>query len=985
MHKSLARLIAAVVFGVAILAGQATWTLAGTTATIHGTTTDDTGHALADVAVSAISPSFSNHTVSGSNGFYALAGLPPDTYSVTFSKQGYQTQQIPGITLSQDQNYALGVKLAAEVRTLGRVSVRGTTSLIQPTTTADTYTVNPQTIQEITGTPQNISETAVLDALPGITTDNAGYPIIRGGAENEEGYELEGIDATEPFTGQFINSLSLAGTARLQLSTGGYDVSEGNTNAGVINEVIKRGTYPGAGQATVSLNNPNFDHRLAFEYGNATPDNRFSYFYAFNGLRQYRIYGDNKTFIPELFGAVGDASGNIDTLNMFYRWGNNNANEIQLFGETGYSYFAENFGINNGITPYQTNNLVVQGTLGPFTAVTPLFPGQVGLFQNTNYADNETNTHGIQKLNYKRQFSPSSFGDFTFFRTDISDHFNIPWGGGAFGDNFQYTDNTNLGISFDYNAQLNSQHQIGIGAETIYSRGTFQLAAPSIAAFTFGNELAYTPVAGSNVLPVLPIPGGVVDDPLHRSNVWIKDHWTPTAKLTLTYGVRWDQEKIDLPPNPGQFNYSFVTDASGIVHQIPGPAITTDVTQPSQVSPRVALSYELNPRDVVRFSYGKNIEFTPASNIEAKAAFINPALANCNIADGCFAPLPGFGVTNNITNLYQSAIGDYNSNFFAQYTPVRPQRATNIDASFEHDFGHGYELRLTPYYRKGVDYVVSNTPVLFTLPDGTAVLGSPREENAGINQNTGVEFQLQRLANYGMSGFLTVTYDNTLANYNSDFFPVTNNAALALNHFFHVDYVAPITATLQLNYNDRKGTHIYANMPYESGYRYGVGTHTFIFQNINGVNVPVEVLNTDLVQAAPQASAYYFTDPTNPGTPLHPNITGSRGTNEGPDPGSIHGPPVLLVNLTLAHDIGQAPNNMQAGLTIGNVFGNYTGGVNAANPRYRNNGLGGFGPNSGVSGLVGLEPFRNAYEPTPYLAPPDGASRVYVFYVTAKY
>ncbi len=982
MQKSLMRLVAAVVFAVAVLAGQATWTLAGTTATIHGTVTDDAGHVISGALVSAVSPSFSNHTVTEPNGFYALNGLPTDTYAVTFSKQGYLTQQVPGITLSQDQNYALNMQLASEVKTLGRIPVRGSTSLVQPTTTADTYTVNPTMIQEITGTPQNISETAVLNALPGITTDSAGYPIIRGGAQNEEGYQLEGIDATEPLTGQFINSLSLAGTARLQLSTGGYDVSQGNTNAGVVNEVIKRGTYPGQGQATGTINNPNFDHRLAFEYGNATADNRFSYFYAFNGLRQYRVYGDTKTFIPELFGAVGDASGNIDTLNTFYRWGNNNANEIQLFGETGYSYFAENFGINPALTPYPSNNVVVQGTLGPFTALTPLFPGQVALNQNTNYNDNETNTHSIQKLNYKRQFSPSSFGDITLFRTDIRDHFNLPWHGGAFLENFQYTENTNFGISSDYNAQLNSQHQLGIGAETIYSRGSFTIGAPTLAAFTFGNEFAYV---GTPVLPIFPMPAGVINDPIHRSDVWIKDHWTPTSKLTVTFGLRYDQEVINLPANAAQFNYSFTTDAAGNVHQIPGPTIGTDVTHPSQISPRLALSYELNPKDVIRFSYGKNIEFTPGSNIEAKAGFIDPALASCDIASGCFTPLAGFGTTNNITNLYQSLIGDYNSNFFAQYTPVRPQRATNVDASIEHDFGHGLELRITPYYRKGVDYVVSNTPVLFTLPDGTAVTGSPREVNAGINQNTGVEFQLQRLATYGLSGFMTVTYDNTLANYNSDFFPVSSPAALALGHFFHVNYVAPITATLQVNYSDRKGLHLYANMPYESGYRYGVGTHAFVFQNINGVSTPVEVLNTDLVQAAPQANAYYFTDPTNPGTPLHPNITGSRGTAEGPDPGSIKGPQVFILNLTVAHDFGRAPNNMQAGLTVGNVFGNYTGGVNGTNPRYHNNGLGGYGPRSGVSGSFGLQPYRQAYEPNAYLAPPTGANRAFVFYLTTKY
>ena len=109
--------------------------------------------------------------------------------------------------------------------------------------------------------------------------------MIRAGAQNDEGFQYDGIDATEPVTGQFINSLVLNGVSRLVLSTGGYDVTNGNTNSGVVNVVIKRGAYPGAGEATALMNYPNFDHRLAFDFGNATPDNRFSYYFSFTGNR----------------------------------------------------------------------------------------------------------------------------------------------------------------------------------------------------------------------------------------------------------------------------------------------------------------------------------------------------------------------------------------------------------------------------------------------------------------------------------------------------------------------------------------------------------------------------------------------------------------------------------------------------------------------------------------------------------------------------
>ena len=55
--------------------------------------------------------------------------------------------------------------LPREVKTIGRIPVRGSTSLVQPTQTVNQYQVNEQTIQAIEGTPQDISETALLNAL----------------------------------------------------------------------------------------------------------------------------------------------------------------------------------------------------------------------------------------------------------------------------------------------------------------------------------------------------------------------------------------------------------------------------------------------------------------------------------------------------------------------------------------------------------------------------------------------------------------------------------------------------------------------------------------------------------------------------------------------------------------------------------------------------------------------------------------------------
>src|SRR5215470_4002166 len=429
MPKSLKWALSVAAIVIIVLVGQATGTLAGALGNIIGRvqTTSTSGGTtktlpLADVNVAAVAPSGTFKAVSNGSGYYALTGLPPDTYVVTFAKQGYVTDPIAGVTVTQDATFLLNVTMQTSLKTLTTVTVRGAASLIQPSETSDKYVVTPTQIQNITGTPQNISETAVLNSLPGITTDTGGYPIIRGGAENDEGFQLEGIDATEPVTGQFINSLSLSGVSRLVLDTGGYDVSAGNTNSGVVNIVLQRGSYPGAGLATIAINAPNFDHRFAVQYGNATPDNRFSYFFSFNGLRQYRTYGDQHTFLPNEYGAVGDSSGNEIDTNFFYRWGQDNRNEIQYAGETGANLFAFDYNVlqyggtqsaicNNlgggpftGGTPtclpYGSANQLEWANFGTAIFATTLYPGQTSYYQPINYADNENNQHFIEKLNY---------------------------------------------------------------------------------------------------------------------------------------------------------------------------------------------------------------------------------------------------------------------------------------------------------------------------------------------------------------------------------------------------------------------------------------------------------------------------------------------------------------------------------------------------------------------------------------------------------
>jgi len=103
---------------------------AGTTGAIQGYVTDETGHEIVSVVVTAASPSGDFETKSGPSGFYSLNGLPLDTYTLTFSKDGFLSVSVSGVTTAPDQPNRVNTHLSTGVKSLGKLTVRAAASLV---------------------------------------------------------------------------------------------------------------------------------------------------------------------------------------------------------------------------------------------------------------------------------------------------------------------------------------------------------------------------------------------------------------------------------------------------------------------------------------------------------------------------------------------------------------------------------------------------------------------------------------------------------------------------------------------------------------------------------------------------------------------------------------------------------------------------------------------------------------------------------------
>src|SRR5215472_4428422 len=294
MILRLSRITCGVLATACLVILQGTAALAGTTGVISGTVTAaDTGAPIAGVQVSATSPTGQYSTTTNAKGFYAFTGVSPDTYNVSFKAEGYQPQVVLGVSVFADQATRADARLPRGLRTIATVPVRAMAGAYQPTQTVDTYTVTSQTINSIQGNSMNISETNLITSLPGASADSSGYPTIRGGRENEEGFEFEGIPYVDAFTNQFTNTLATPGLglASAQLTPGAGNASFGNNGTGSLNLLAKRGTYPGYANAQVAVGGPGYFHGLNVEYGTAGQDGRWSEYFAFAGQGTGYFFG----------------------------------------------------------------------------------------------------------------------------------------------------------------------------------------------------------------------------------------------------------------------------------------------------------------------------------------------------------------------------------------------------------------------------------------------------------------------------------------------------------------------------------------------------------------------------------------------------------------------------------------------------------------------------------------------------------------------
>jgi len=679
----------------------------GTSGNINGTVLSATGAPVAGATVAIASPSGTFTQQTDTHGFFSLLGVPPDSYVISVEAQGFAAFTQSGVTVTGSGTLALGalhLVTRSELTTIGTVSAHSLASAFQANQTVPQYTISGSVLQAAAGKSSNASEQSILLSVPGFQNDYRGNLILQGATLDQIRYQFDGVDFTDPGFSNSANSRFFNAISSVQVVPGAGDPSQGNGGAGVVNLLVKRGTYPAGGSLDLELNDRPEGQQINLQYGAATQNGRFSDYFSYfgdNGAYQFGPFGSAPYDNNAIY--LNSKQGTSDFVNNFvFRFGNENSQSLQvLYLAHAYTVYG-NYG---GLFPlnYDDGDIPTSATVNAFDTFTggpPLTLLQtqqiMGFEQGQTYFGQAApavagigNTN-LLKFEYDNQISGSTSLALRFFHSQVFDYAEPSASGTSLGNGFapygQTSGGSRVGANFDLNQQIGQHNTLTFSGNYVINhpnfgavdavQGEIALAGNVIDFLTPPNRSA--PVSAANPCPIAGgcylqqffynKPGGVPQVPNLYLNsqqpnlaygTGLRDQYQVTNNLRLDLGVRYDTFSQMLTPG-------YVQSEDENTQPVPGnPGATYIpnygfVNHPHYLQPRLGLSFLITKNDTLSATEGKSINLGGnglyASPEGSESQFLAPFIGipvNPNWINGAFNPTPlvGVGPTGSLCNV----------------------------------------------------------------------------------------------------------------------------------------------------------------------------------------------------------------------------------------------------------------------------------------------------------------------------------------------
>jgi outer membrane receptor protein involved in Fe transport len=219
---------------------------AQTTSTIEGSVSDPLGARLPGARVDVSSPQLAidRTTMTNSDGFYRVPGLPPGSYTLEASYDGFQT-----ITFEVEVplNRTIGLNIDLQIIIVNQDVVIGLDELSpDPASSASTTSISPREIREMPLNRRNYQD--LLQLAGGVAVNRQADQgsdsavSVLGERGGNTLYLIDGLSNQDMFSGGASSQFSQDTIAEFQVMTTGYKAEFGRGSGGTVNVVTRSGT-----------------------------------------------------------------------------------------------------------------------------------------------------------------------------------------------------------------------------------------------------------------------------------------------------------------------------------------------------------------------------------------------------------------------------------------------------------------------------------------------------------------------------------------------------------------------------------------------------------------------------------------------------------------------------------------------------------------------------------------------------------------------
>ena len=735
---------------------------AGTIGKITGQVTDREGNPLPGASV--VIEGTRRGTEADEEGFYVLLSVEPGVHTLAASVVGFRSERKEGVVVSSDFTTNASFELREEALALGEVvvaarrggggwgmlSVRGDAPPVEPDRMTTIYRI---TAADIEAVPMVRATETFIGLQPGVTVDETGEKLtIRAGEPEDVAYYIDGVPmpTSDHVETRVYRDFNRTAIQELTIVTGGMNAEYGNAQGGIVSVVTREG-----GQDYGGLLDYRFSPRGRKHWGENVYD---------SGIHQGNNKWDDPDWVGEMVtlpdGREAQAHRRLDYTGVSGHFVEGNVSGPLAKGVTFFTsarwrreasifpgpYLSTPFNLNTSLklSCAASENLKVQAggwydrRMGAFdpggmmlgmptgaSASLLTAGGRLGLrdggrnlfmadadpaggFFDTDYMVYAGVTHLLSKKTFYdlRLSCSTSRRDTTGVKlpsglthtseavsgdpvTDRAGHYTVYRDVVAW-ERFR---RSRLSLKADLSSQVNRQHFLKTGLEVIRYDNWYQTYLSD------GPELRFVGWYGRTYedTDFFPDKRNKGVNPVHLA-AYAQDK-VEIEGMVINLGVRWE----------ALFQNTWVTDVdafygatSPMWHRMTRNRNVPTIVGPTiqAFGPRLGISHPMTERAVVRYFYGRFLQFPSFRNL-----FFN-SWSSAQAAD---SDLNGNGEIDPAERW--NAFGSIGGNDLRMRTEhhnpyLPPEETTSFEAGLDWNFVSDYVLNLTTYYKSAGNQIV---------------------------------------------------------------------------------------------------------------------------------------------------------------------------------------------------------------------------------------------------------------------------------------